>query len=160
MCWVMISTSSFWISWLVYLIPSDLFKWSHAACSRSLLCGCKKNYELHKIILTLVTLQQNPLSPRYLKSRRTCSRYFLSFTLSVIRFSFVKLAISLHFGISTWQTIAILWHLINWHPSNHFGAFLNDLNPFVIYMASLFFSAVKVPFFSCVEQLHKTPYQS
>ena len=43
-----------------------------------------------------------------------------------------------------------------WYFKKHFWVFFHDLNPFVMYMASLFHSTLKVCFLSCVEQLKQS----
>ena len=92
--WAMISKSSFWISWLVYLFLSDLFKWSRMLLS----LAPRRTISCIKLSSPLQRCSAIPYLPRYLKPRITSSRCLISSALSELRFFLDSSGISLHFG--------------------------------------------------------------
>ena len=134
----MISESSVWISWLIYLCPSGLFKWSRIFSS----FAWKRTIGSMKLSSPFWPCNVISYLLIYLKPQITSSRYFLSFALSAPK------SFSCQLG-----NIFALCNYIVVGSSKHFRDFFHDLNPFVMYVASLFPLAVKLPFLSFVEQL-------
>ena len=115
----------------------------------------KKNHQLRKIILTLVTLQCNTLSTQISQASniiQLTSSFLCSFSTQVFYRHLGNIVAFWNCNVVDGSDFMALTLLMLFKT---FEDFFYDLNHFVMFVVYLFLSVTKVPFLSCVKQFRK-----